>query len=173
MGEYRLSRNRQSESGASRLVRDVRIPDAAELARRDAASGIADLDAHSLPAAQVRPCRAYSDPTRAITRVDSVEYHVRQRSRERVVMSDDVRQTILGARRLRTSIPGATAADAAYRTSSAISISADGPSGSLPNSPNARAIRSRRRDSVASTSTVSRSSVPHRGAAAKLRTLLE
>jgi hypothetical protein len=94
MRQYRLSSYGEPEPCSARLARHVGIPNSREALRRDTAARVAHRDHDTVfpiaPIARDRDADARRLARRACTidatRVDRIEQHVRQRTRQRVMM---------------------------------------------------------------------------------------
>src|SRR6185503_12631747 len=101
--EYRLTRDRETQPGSTGLRRDVRLPDAPELLRRDSAARVRYGDLHRASAVilALRVLRSHAHRYAAglsiggsAARVHGVQDHVRERTRQRVVMPVNHRDAV-------------------------------------------------------------------------------
>src|SRR6476469_8337130 len=85
---HRLSRDRQTEAGAARLVGDVRLPDGLQTSRRDPFAVVGNRDPHRVPARHLHRSRGDGDAPLVSRRIDGVQQHVAERARQRTVVAE-------------------------------------------------------------------------------------
>src|SRR6185312_14344513 len=99
MCQHRLTRDRQPQPRAARLLRDVRIPNPRELFRRDPTSGVAHAELHRVvygaAAVRVATPHPHLHVAAVATRIHRVHQHVRQRPSKRVVVPGHERDVII------------------------------------------------------------------------------
>src|SRR5450759_74792 len=92
---YRLTRDRQSESGAARLVGDVRLPYGREILRGDSLAVIGHRDTHCIAPTEPRDIDFHADTAVLSGSIDGIQQHVAQRAGKRSVVTVHTRKILV------------------------------------------------------------------------------